>query len=97
MLLVFFAFVRLAAGLGRFDVTLAVFLLEPLYPAGSIDKFLLARIKRMAHRAYLRMDFIYRAASLERIAATATDHYLLIFWMYIFFHKYYAPKYLNLE
>lgn len=97
LLLVFFVLVWFFAGWGRLDVTRAVFLLESLYSAGSIDIFLLASIERMAHRAYLCMDFICRAAGLERAAATATNHYLFIFWMYFFFHNYDAPKYLNLK
>ena len=95
LLLVFFVLVWFFAGWGRLDVTRTVFLLESLYPAGGIDIFLLARIERMAHRAYLGVDFFYRAASLERTATTAPNYYLLIFWMYLFFHNYDAPEYLN--
>ena len=81
---------------GSFDITLAVLLLEPLYSPGRIDKFLLARIKRMAHRADFRVDFLGRTSRLESITATAMDRYFIILWMYIFFHSDYAPKYLNL-
>ena len=95
MLVVLILAVWFFAGWGSFDVTLAVFSLESFYPAGCIDKFLLSRIERMAHRAYLCMDFICRAAGLKCIAATATNNYLFVFWMYIFFHIYDTPKYLN--
>ena len=95
LLLVFFVLVWFFAGRGRLDVTRAVLLLESLYSTGGIDIFLLARIERMTHRAYLSVDFICRATRLESTAATATNHYLFIFWMYIFFHDYGAPKYLN--
>ena len=95
LLLVFFVLVRFFGGRSRLDIALAVLFLESLYPAGSIDKFLLTRIERMAHRANLGVDFFYRAASLERTATTATNYYLLIFWMYLFFHNYDAPEYLN--
>ena len=87
LLLVFFVLVWFLAGGGRLDVTLAVLLLESLYSAGSIDIFLLTRIERMAHRAYFRMDFFGRAASLECAAATATNHHFFVFWMYFFFHN----------
>jgi len=73
---------------GAFDVTCAVFLLEPLYSAGRIDVFLLACIEWMAHRAYLCVDFFYRAAGLEGVAAAAMNHHLIVFWMYLFFHNY---------
>ena len=95
LLLVFFVLVWLFAGWGRLDVTLAVLLLESLYSAGCIDIFLLACIERMAHRAYFCMDFFCRAVSLECTATTATNHYFFIFWVYLFFHNYKAPKYLN--
>ena len=95
LLLVFFVLVWLFVGRGRLDVTLAVLLLESLYSAGCIDIFLLACIERMAHRAYFCMDFFCRAVSLECTAATATNHYFFIFWVYLFFHNYKAPKYLN--
>jgi len=72
---------------GGFDVIFAVFLLESLYPPGRINIFLLARVERMAHRAYLGVDFIDRAPGLERVAATAVNHYLIVFWMYSFFHN----------
>ncbi len=78
LLLVFFGF---------FDVICAVFLLESLYPAGSVDIFLLARIERMTHRADFGVDFIDRAPGLERVAAAAMNHYLIVFWMYSFFHN----------
>ncbi len=87
LLLVFFVLVWFFAGWGRLDVTRAVLLLESLYSAGCIDIFLFAGIERMAHRAYLCMDFFCRAASLERTAATATNHYFFILWMYFFFHN----------
>jgi hypothetical protein len=95
LLLVFFVLVRIFAGLSCFNIIFAVFLLESFYSAGRIDKFLLARVERMAHRAYLSMDFIRRASRLESIAATATNNYLFIFWMYLLFHIFNAPKYLN--
>ena len=78
---------------GLFDVACAVFLLESLYSPGSIDIFLLARIKRMAHRADLCVDFLCRAAGLESVAAAATNHHLIVFWMYPFFHNCNAPEY----
>ena len=71
-----------------FEVVLAVFLLESLYSPCRIDKFLLTGIERMACRADFRMNFLSCTGSLERIAATATNHYLIIFWMYLFFHNY---------
>ena len=80
---------------GLFDVACAVFLLESLYSPGSIDIFLLARIKRMAHRADLCVDFLCRAAGLESVAAAATNHHLIVFWMYPFFHNYNPLKYLK--
>ena len=73
--------------LGGFDVIFAVFLLESLYSAGCIDIFLLARIERMAHRANFGVDFFDRTAGLERVPAAAMDHYLIVFWMYTFFHN----------
>jgi hypothetical protein len=81
--------------LGLFDVIFAVLLLESLYSACGIDKFLLARIERMAHRAYLRVDFFRRAAGLERIAATTMNHRPTVFWMYVFSHNDSSFKTLN--
>ena len=83
LLLVFF---------GLLDVVFAVFLLEPLYSACGIHIFLLTRIERVAHRANLCVDFFYRTASLECIAAAAVNHHLVVFWMYAFFHSYSLPK-----
>jgi hypothetical protein len=81
LLLVFFG------SLGGFDVIFAVFFLESLYSAGSVDIFLLSGIERMAHRANLGVDFFGGTAGLEGIAAAAMDHYLIVFWMYFFFHN----------
>ena len=69
------------------EVTRPVFLLETLNATGRIDEFLLARVERMAHRANLSMDLAGRAAGLESVPATATNHYLLVFWMYVFLHN----------
>jgi len=77
------------------DIIRTVFLLESLYPAGGIDIFLLARIERMAHRTYLCVDFFCRTAGLKSIAAAAMNHYLIVFWMYPFFHNYSIPIYLK--
>ena len=41
----------------------------------------------MAHRAYLRMDFLGGAARIKAIAATAANADVLVFWMYTFFHN----------
>ena len=75
-----------------FDIRCAVFLLEPFYPPGGIDILLLAGIKRMARRANLGVDFLHGAAGLERVAAPATNHYLMVFWMYLVLHKFNSPK-----
>ena len=88
LLLVFF---------GLLDVACAVFLLEPFYSPGSIDVFLLARVERMAHWAYLCVDFFCCAVGLECIATAAVDHHFIVLWMYIFFHNYITPKYLKLR
>jgi len=79
----------------RFDVALAVFLLKSLYSAGCIDILLLARIERMAHGAYLRMDLFYRAGGLECVATAAMNHDLVVFWMYLFFHNCNSLKYMK--
>jgi len=100
LLLVFFGFpgtpiFRLFGKWGRLDVIFAVFLLESLYSPGGIDIFLLAGIERMAHRAYLGVDFFDGTAGLEGIAAAAVNHHLIVFWMYSFFHNYSSPEYLQ--
>ena len=96
---------------GLLDVACAVFLLEPFYSPGSIDVFLLARVERMAHRAYFCVDFFCRTAGLECIATAAVDHHFIVLWIYLFFHNYSvlrpekigttkdksAPKYLRLK
>ncbi len=79
LLLVFF---------GLLEVACAVFLLEPFYSPGSIDIFLLARIERMAHRAYLCVDLFCCAVGLESVATAAVDHHFIVLWMYLFFHNY---------
>ncbi len=96
MLLVFLGFFRvpifrLFGRWGRLDVIFAIFLLEPLYSAGGIDVFLLAGIERMAHRAYLGVDFFGGTAGLEGVTAAAVNHDLIVFWMYFFFHNYSSP------
>ncbi len=96
LLLVFFGFFgapsfRLFGNLGCLDIIFAVFLLESLYSAGGIDIFLLAGIERMAHRAYLGVDFFGGAAGFEGIATAAVNHYFIVFWMYFFFHNYSSP------
>jgi hypothetical protein len=77
------------------DIVFAVFLFKSFYPPGGIDIFLLAGVERMAHRAYLRVDFFDRTAGLERIPAAAMNHHLIVFWMYPFFHSHSSPKYLR--
>ena len=79
------------------EVICTVFLLESLYSTGGIDKLLLARIERMAHRAYLRMYLLCRAIGLEGTAAAAANHYFIVFWMYLFFHNYGTPANKNLH
>jgi hypothetical protein len=81
--------------LGGFDVIFAVFLLESLYSAGCIDIFLLAGIERMAHRANFGVDFFDGTAGLEGVAAAAMNHYLIVFWMYSFFHNLQFSRYLQ--
>jgi hypothetical protein len=75
-----------------FYVACAVLLLESLYSAGSIDILLLARIEGMAHRANLGVDFFGGTTGLERVAAAAVNHYLVVFWMYSFFHNFNSTK-----
>jgi len=83
--------------LGFLDVVFAIFLLESLYSAGGIDIFLLAGIERMAHRAYLSVDFFDGTAGLESIAAAAVNNDLVVFWMYFFFHNLQFSRYLHLR
>ena len=45
----------------------------------------------MAHRADFRVDFLGRAAGLEGITAAAVNSDLMVFWMYVFFHKLKLP------
>lgn len=78
---------RLFRRWGPLDIACAVFLLEPFYSTSRIDVFLLACIERMAHRADFCVDFFYRTAGLEGIAAAAMNHYFIVFWMYLFFHN----------
>jgi hypothetical protein len=70
------------------EVACAVLLPESFNSTGRIHEFLLAGIERMAHRADFCVDFLGRTASLERVATAAMNHYLIIFWMYFFFHDY---------
>ena len=81
--------------LGFLDVIFAVFLLKSLYSTGGIDIFLLAGIERMAHRANFSVDFFVGTAGLEGIAAAAMNHYLIVFWMYSFFHSLQFSRYLQ--
>ena len=75
-----------------FDVTGAVFLLEPFYTSCGVDEFLFAGVKGMAHRADLSVDLLFCALGLERVAATAANQYFFIFRMYLLFHDQTAPK-----
>jgi len=74
-----------------FEVILALaeFLLEPFDASGGIDEFLLAGVKRMAHRADFGMNFFGRTAGFKGIAATTANLYYLIFRMNIFLHCFY--------
>ena len=76
---------------GLYEVVLAVFLLESLDSACGIDEFLLSSVERVADRADFGVDFLCGAAGLESVAAAAMDDYLIIFWMYVFFHNYNTP------
>ena len=75
-----------------FEVACAVFLLESFYSACGIDKFLFARIERMAHRADFCVYLFCCAVGLERTPTAAMDRYLIVFWMYVFFHNYSFPE-----
>ena len=82
--------------LGLFDVTGAVLFLEPFYSPGGINEFLFAGVERMAHRAYLRVDFFRCAAGFEGIAAAAMNNHLIISWMYVLLHYRTTPKSINI-
>src|SRR5438552_2623653 len=62
-------------------------LLELVHAAGRIDELLLAGVKGMAHVANADDDHRLGGASLNHIAARATDFRVHIFRMYINFHK----------
>jgi hypothetical protein len=49
----------------------------------------------MAHRANFGVDFLDGTAGLEGVAAAAMDHYLIVFWMYSFFHNLQFSRYLQ--
>ncbi len=69
------------------EIVSGVFLLKLLDAAGRIHKLLLARIKRMAHRAYLHVNLRNRRAGLERMTATAFHMRLHVLGMDIFLHN----------
>src|SRR5437762_6187273 len=62
-------------------------LLELIHAAGSIHKFLLARIKRMTRIANADDDHRLGGASLDHVAAGAADFRVHILRMNILFHK----------
>ena len=74
-----------------FHIACAVLLLEPLDSAGGIYELLFACVERMAHRAYLGVDFLCRAARLECVSTAAVNDYFLVLWVYIFLHVRKAP------
>lgn len=79
--LLFRAFLLLAL-----EIIRTVFLLKPLYTTCRINILLLAGIKRMTHRANLRMDLLGRTAGLKTVPASAANLHRMIFRMYLFLH-----------
>ena len=73
---------------GLLHVRVAVLLLEPLDPAGRIHESLLAGVERVAHRAGFRVDLLGRAPRLERVAAAAVNHDLVVSRMDLVLHGY---------
>ena len=62
------------------------FLVEPVDTARRVDKFHRAREVGVALRANFDSDLGLRAASIERVAATAGDHAVLILGVNSVFH-----------
>lgn len=64
----------------------AVFALEALHPASSIDEALCAGVEGMAFRADFDVYFRQRRMGLEGIAAGASHHAAAVLWMDSSFH-----------
>ena len=62
-------------------------ILEFLNAARRVNKFQLARIKRVASAADVELQFVANAARLKRITATAGDGRFLVFGMNISLHE----------
>ena len=69
------------------EVIATELLLELLNTARRVDKLLRASEERVTGRANFHGDLLDRAASRERISATATDgRFREVFWVNLFFH-----------
>ena len=66
---------------------LAVTLVETIYASGGIDQLLFTGEERMASRANFDVQVTFLGgASLEGLAARATDRNFNVFWMNSWFH-----------
>ena len=64
-----------------------IFLGEFLDPSGSVHKFLLARVKRMAGGTNFNMDVLHRGTDINLIATGAHKGGFMIFRMNLSFHN----------
>lgn len=74
------------------EIIRTIFLLKPLYSTRRINVLLLTRIKRVTHRANLRMYLLGRTARLKSVPAPAANLHRMIFRMYLFLHKLNSPQ-----
>ena len=72
--------------LHKYRLSLSVAFFESFYPARSIDKFLLACIKRMAGRTDLGVDLFFGGSCLECVATQTLHGNVSIHGVDSFFH-----------
>jgi hypothetical protein len=66
---------------------LAIALVEAINPSGSIDQLLFAGEERVASRANFDVQVVLLSgAGLERLAASAGNSYIDVFWVNSWFH-----------
>ncbi len=77
--------------MGKFELTLlhfffSIFFLESFNSSGGVQKLLFPGEERVAVRANLNMDLLFRALRLEGSSTGTLNHRIKNLWVNIFFH-----------
>jgi hypothetical protein len=77
--------------MGKFELTLlhfffSIFFLESFNSSGGVQKLLFPGEERVAVRANLNMDLLFRALRLEGSSTGTLNHRIKNLWVNVFFH-----------